>query len=61
MGTSGGVGVSPGTLIITNEAVKVQFTTYLRGLGDFDRTPERFMNELNNELLKTIPNAPNKV
>ena len=47
--------------IITNEAVKVQFTTYLRGLEDFDRTPERFMNELNNELLKTIPNAPNKV
>ena len=47
--------------IITNEAVKDQFTTYLRGLGDFDRTPELFIKVLNTDLLKTIPNAPTKV
>ena len=49
------------TTVITQEGVKAQFTAYLRQLSDFDRTPERFMQELNSNLLKTIPNAPNSV
>ncbi len=47
--------------IITDENIKQQFRIHLRGLTDLERTPQKFMFDLNERLLREIPRAPAKV
>jgi hypothetical protein len=47
--------------IITDELVKESFRQHLRALSGVQRTPLRFMTDLNTELLAAIPCAPLKV
>jgi hypothetical protein len=47
--------------IITVENVKSALRAHLREMRDTDRTPLRFMQDLNNDLLQTIEGAPVKV
>lgn len=47
--------------IITDENIKQQFRIHLRGLTDLERTPQKFMFDLNEKLLREIPRAPAKV
>ena len=47
--------------IITEEYVRNGFSIFLRSLKDEERTPDRFMQELNNTLLRDIPHAPSSV
>ena len=47
--------------IITDENIKQQFKIHLRGLTDLERTPQKFMFDLNERLLRDIPRAPAKV
>ena len=47
--------------VITDLQVQHSFKTHLRGLKDFDRTPHRFMTDLNSSLLAEIENAPKSI
>jgi hypothetical protein len=47
--------------VVTDENVQALLKRYLRELKDEDRTPKLFRQHLNEVLLKTIPNAPDKV
>ena len=47
--------------VIADEHVQMKLKNHLRSISDAERTPTRFMQDLNNKLLREIDNAPFKV
>ena len=47
--------------IILDEVIQTQLREHLRSVRKELRTPENFMNSLNNELLRTFENAPDRI
>ena len=47
--------------VIHDERVQVHLKAWLRSIPDIERNPQRFAKDLNDQLLREIPNAPQSV
>lgn len=62
VGTSGGIGIPPGTIVVTQRALNTDLQPHLilRGLGKEYKFPGRLNEELSNELYRFVENENRK-